>query len=112
MISIIQREVVLEEKFLLVRKLKPEICLKPVMEPFSKNPRNQMAEMDWARRGPSCIKKKLVSLLILIQQPLHVAVGEKDLPFQKIMKIACVFFNSLKQGVINFFSAKTLNELV
>lgn len=74
------------QSLLVICQLNHQRNVENVLQPFAKNERNQMSHVHRrGRRSTSRVKVKRFTRFVLIQYGMHVSVGEKYAPAQKVV---------------------------
>lgn len=94
---------VFPDGFLVVRQLDDEGNLEHVLEPFAEGEGNEVTQMHRIRTWTStCVQVKGFSLLVHVQDCVHVAMGEENSSTQEMVGfLSCDFFEALQEFIVD-----------
>ena len=71
-----------------------------------------MAEVHRARRPAARVQAERPALLVLVEDPVQVPVGEVEATLQEGMELAGVLVDPPQEGLVDLLRAKLLDEAV
>ena len=71
-----------KQELLVVRDLDPHLRLEVPLQPGREQERDHVAEVHRARRPAARVQAEGVALLVLVEDPVQIAVGEVQTPLQ------------------------------